>query len=68
MQAGSSGRYMSLPSDADSIFPPPACAIGLMSKVPLLTFCSAGTTVADRFAKNVELSLNAVLMDWCFAA
>ena len=59
---------MSLPPDADSIFDPPACAIGLMSKVPLLTFWRAGTTVADRLAKNVELSLNAVLMDWCFAA
>ena len=38
MHAESSGRYMSLPSDADSIFDPPACAMGLMSKVPLLTF------------------------------
>ncbi len=59
---------MSSPSDADSIFPPPAAAIGLISKVPLETFWSAGTTVAERFVKNVELSLKAVLMDWCFAA
>ena len=54
---------MSSPSDADSIFPPPAAAIGFISKVPLDTFCSAGTTVAERFVKNVELSLKAVLMD-----
>ena len=42
--------------------------MGLMSNVPFETFWIAGTTVADTFAKNVELSLNAVRMDWCFAA
>lgn len=53
---------------ADSILDPPASATGLTSKVPLDTFCIAGTTVAERLAKNVWFSLKAVLMDWCLAA